>query len=159
MPRKFRTGQEVVIVKPALSSIPDHLAYSRAVIKHYLVRSYTVATLADPTVSWFAQTKSLSDEPMDFNKARLKEIFTHKFKPGDIVIGNERANTYGITKSGWVGKVLSITGETMKITALDSTSPSDVYHVRTLAFDLLNEPPSSLSPVEEFFLKEHPTQL
>lgn len=30
------------------------------------------------------------------------------FKPGDIVIGNEKANHYAVTKKDWVGKVLSV---------------------------------------------------
>lgn len=33
----------------------------------------------------------------------------HKFKPGDIVIGNEKANDkYGFTVKGYVGKVLDV---------------------------------------------------
>lgn len=32
------------------------------------------------------------------------------FKPGDIIIGTKEANIYGITREGWVGKVLETRG-------------------------------------------------
>ena len=34
-----------------------------------------------------------------------------KFKVGDKVVGNEKANRYGITDQGWVGYVVHVSGD------------------------------------------------
>ena len=38
----------------------------------------------------------------------IRPVTSCKFKVGDIIIGNKKANKYGITKQHWVGKVVRV---------------------------------------------------
>ena len=38
----------------------------------------------------------------------IRPITGCKFKVGDVIIGNKKANKYGITKQHWVGKVVRV---------------------------------------------------
>lgn len=66
-----------------------------------------------------------------------------KFKVGDLVIGNDKANSYTFTKKGWIGRVESIekfaliwglNGEYISISNV--TNPSEKYVVEADCFDL-----------------------
>ena len=41
----------------------------------------------------------------------IRPITGCKFKVGDVIIGNKKANKYGITKEKWVGKVIQVFDE------------------------------------------------
>lgn len=65
-----------------------------------------------------------------------------KFKVGDIVVGNKKANDYGITVEGWKGKIVSVVDvedDQDDIWVKDLTS-SERYWVRSERFDLLEQP-------------------
>lgn len=54
------------------------------------------------------------------------------FKAGDTVIGNSKAESfYNITREGWVGTVLSVTGDILHVKGRDNT----VHWVRQDCFD------------------------
>lgn len=57
-----------------------------------------------------------------------------KFKVGDRVIGNDRADHYGITTKGWIGRVRDVRGEFLDVEGDDNT----VFTVRADCFDLYN---------------------
>lgn len=62
----------------------------------------------------------------------------HKFRVGDIVIGNKKANHYNWTIEGWKGKVMSIKSENIIfVRALEGSSPT--YDVMASRFDLFKE--------------------
>lgn len=70
-----------------------------------------------------------------------------KFKIGDIVIGNEKADEcYSITKKGWVGTVVNIFDESL-IEVRDETIGA-TFAVISECFDFLN-PPNKISEEEE----------
>lgn len=62
-----------------------------------------------------------------------------KFKIGDKVIGNEKANRYGITKKGWVGTVIRISAFANAIDACGEDGRI-FKHLFSDAFDLFEEP-------------------
>ena len=74
-----------------------------------------------------------------------------KFKVGDKIIGNEKANRYGITRQGWKGVVIEVLEKPMKRTdgadsgmywtfKAHSVSNDMNFYLSDDAFDLLPEP-------------------
>lgn len=61
-----------------------------------------------------------------------------KFRVGDIVIGNYRADEYAITTRGYIGEVVSIDedGSRMRITGVDDSNYKCAWKVKTNCFDL-----------------------
>lgn len=59
-----------------------------------------------------------------------EETVTHKFKVGDKVIGNEKANRYGITKEDWIGTVAEVD---------DNGFEADGFYLDYDCFDLYEE--------------------
>jgi ribosomal protein L21E len=60
-----------------------------------------------------------------------------KFKVGDIVIGNAKADQYNITTEGWKGRVIGVTDDYFTVVGLDGGSE---YAVEYDCFDLFVEP-------------------
>ncbi len=74
-----------------------------------------------------------------------------KFKVGDIVIGNEKACRYGITKTGWIGKVVSLYGNGyIGVNEIDNSSKI-CYAVIQEAFDLFGTPNTVSEQTEKEF--------
>ena len=57
-----------------------------------------------------------------------------RFNVGDVVIGNAKANCYGITRQGWIGTVVSVRGDYIEI---KGKSDSSVFDVLADRFDLM----------------------
>lgn len=73
---------------------------------------------------------------------RLKEKVVPKFKVGDIVIGNEKANkTYAYTRKGAIGKVRAIFDKSIAVdfisSTLDGTPCTTSFDVDPDCFDLV----------------------
>ena len=52
-----------------------------------------------------------TSDPAELAKHCMEDIdpdFGKKIKKGDIIVGNSKANKYGITKEGWVGVVVQV---------------------------------------------------
>lgn len=58
-----------------------------------------------------------------------------KFKVGDVVIGNDKAYAYGITKPGWIGYVVSV-GPSKGIIRVKESKNAHEYPVLDMCFDL-----------------------
>jgi hypothetical protein len=58
---------------------------------------------------------------------------TNKFRVGDIIVGNEKANYYNVTKKGWEGTVIKV-HRGNEITVKDSDG--EKYNVDAKCFDL-----------------------
>ncbi|MHD0307445.1 hypothetical protein [Rhodococcus erythropolis] len=58
-----------------------------------------------------------------------------KFRIGDQIVGNKRANSYGITKEGWRGVVTSVTDRRFSAQALDGRT--DFTSLEHDDFDLI----------------------
>lgn len=62
------------------------------------------------------------------------------FKPGDIVIGTKKANCYGITREGWVGKVTSVgTGAGIEVEGPDHRGVNTYFAVDGRYFEIYCE--------------------
>lgn len=61
-----------------------------------------------------------------------------KFKVGDVVIGNEKANTYSITKQGWIGTVIKIPHDNSMYVLGEGTIETG-FPVQQSFFDLYNQ--------------------
>lgn len=74
-----------------------------------------------------------------------------KFKVGDIVIGNEKANCYSITRPGWIGKVVRLYNEGYIGVIQNGIDRWDkVYPVLPEAFDLFETNAVSEQTEKEF---------
>lgn len=69
-----------------------------------------------------------------------------KFKVGDIIVGNEKANRYGVTRNGWVGKVVQVFKEPCEGVGCDEGKPITFKAARVnvepemaTAFDLCDD--------------------
>lgn len=74
------------------------------------------------------------------------ELIKRKFKIGDKVIGNEKANRYGITREGWFGKVVGVKDD-VKIEVRSGDGSS--FWVDPDCFNLYEE-----KPVKKSFKRE-----
>ena len=57
------------------------------------------------------------------------------FKVGDVVIANERANNYSITKPGWIGTVVKVYKEMIGV-----RGKGGYFDVYPKCFDLYKDP-------------------
>ena len=58
--------------------------------------------------AWFALNRLVfSEDNAELQPEEQREPKC-KFKVGDIIIGNEKANKYGVTRQGWVGRVIRV---------------------------------------------------
>lgn len=64
-----------------------------------------------------------------------------KFKVGDVVIGNELANDYGITVEGWKGDVVDIDIHSKNNIFVKDLATKDKYWVDSNCFDMYKEAP------------------
>jgi len=71
-----------------------------------------------------------------------------RFKPGDTVIGNMKAQVYAITSPGWVGEVVDVGSSWIRVIGKDSRGKTQDFVVDAECFDLLNQFPEPSS--EEF---------
>lgn len=60
-----------------------------------------------------------------------------KFKVGDKVVGNEKANRYGITNQGWVGYVVSVGDDRIDVWEKLGEGIDGGYTVDPACFDLI----------------------
>ena len=65
-------------------------------------------------------------------KIALDRVFNEEFHVGDVVIGNESANKYGITREGYVGVVREVDDREIYIVGKDSRH----FEVDKTAFDM-----------------------
>ncbi len=68
------------------------------------------------------------------------------FKIGDVVVGNEKANKYGVTRQGYVGKITAIDGDHITVETITASPDPDafsdyghIYVVNSAHFDLLKK--------------------
>jgi hypothetical protein len=64
-----------------------------------------------------------------------------KFKVGDVVIGNNLANDYGITVEGWKGEVVDTDPHSINNIFVKDLATKDKYWVDSNCFDMYKEAP------------------
>lgn len=89
----------------------------------------------DGNVYWYA-----NEAMMDLEWPEVKKP---KFQIGDKVIGNEKANKYGITRKGWTGTVVEVFVETIKV---ESTDDFSRFIVDSDCFDLVSRKETEKTP-------------
>ena len=69
-----------------------------------------------------------------------------KFKVGDVIVGNSKANRYGITREGWVGEVIEVLDDPFKGHGCDTgkwctfyAKPVNNRATSSLKFDLCDD--------------------
>lgn len=89
----------------------------------------------DGMAYWYA-----NDEMLDPERPEGKKT---KFQIGDKVIGNQEANKYGITRKGWTGTVIGVSGETISVESTDCFSR---FMVDSDCFDLVSRKETEKTP-------------
>lgn len=89
----------------------------------------------DGMVYWYAD-----ETMMDLERPEGKKT---KFQIGDKVIGNQKANKYGITRKGWTGTVVKVVGE---IITVESADYACSFVVDSDCFDLLSRKKTEKTP-------------
>lgn len=89
----------------------------------------------DGMVYWFMDETNMNLEWPEGKKP--------EFQVGDKVIGNEKANKYGITRKGWTGTVVGVSGETISVESTDCISR---FMVDSDCFDLVSRKETEKTP-------------
>ena len=79
-------------------------------------------------------------EGWELVEAAEKKEGEYKFKVGDVIIGNEKANAYGHTVQGWIGVVTRVEGDHFHAKGRDDDSGGGTgFELRYDRFDLLED--------------------
>lgn len=89
----------------------------------------------DGMVYWYAD-----EALMDLEWPERKK---EKFQIGDKVVGNQKANKYGITRKGWTGTVVGVSSETISVESTDCFSH---FMVDSDCFDLVSRKETEKTP-------------
>ena len=92
-------------------------------------------SLEDGMVYWY-----MSETNMDLEWPERKKT---KFQIGDKIIGNQKANKYEITRKGWTGTVVGVSGETISVESTDCFSH---FIVDSDCFDLVSRKETEKTP-------------
>ena len=136
MKHKFKIGDKVRVLDG--SNIRNYTGGWYEHMNKYVGKVSTIVgvyTLQDGRTSY-----ALEPFIMRFDERGLELAKDEgKFKVGDIVIGNEYASgTYGITKSGWKGQVVSVNADgTFDAERIGFTDTCIFYRLLPECFDLL----------------------
>jgi hypothetical protein len=139
----FEEGEIVNVFKCGYGCGSEDLGVQRIFIaerlreckyKNHTRRVYAVFSHLDGTykaIDTEAIRKATQEEREEFKKKELAKSYTppqkpmeepktySKFQIGDVIIGNAKANSvYGITREGWKGLVVFVSGNSIKATSL-----------------------------------------
>lgn len=104
-------------------------------IDHFKENGIHNVSREDGRAYWYA-----SEAMMDLEWSEGKRP---KFQIGDKVIGNQKANKYGITRKGWTGTVVGVSGETIGVESTDCFSR---FMVDSDCFDLVSRKETEKTP-------------
>lgn len=96
-------------------------------IEHFKENGIHNVSREDGGAYWYANDAMLDLEWPDGKKT--------KFQIGDKIIGNQKANKYRITRKGWTGTVVGVSGETISVESTDCFSR---FMVDSDCFDLVS---------------------
>ena len=102
----------------------------------------------DGMVYWYAREETLDLERPKGKKSNtvtncVETSDKTKFQVGDKIIGNQKANKYGITRMGWTGTVVGVSGETISVESTDCFSR---FMVDSDCFDLVSRKETEKTP-------------
>ena len=146
MKHKFKVGDKVIVLDD--SNIKNYTGGWYEYMNKYVGKVCTIVkvyTFQDGRTSYNLENCRNENIPfmVKFDERGLElakdESTKDKFKVGDIVIGNEYASgTYGITKSGWKGQVVSVNADgTFDAERIGFTNTCTFYRLLPECFDLL----------------------
>ena len=131
---KYKIGDKVKVREDLIVDQSYPHVYFRDTMK-----PYKVVTIKGHTICGYSVEENVFVYSDNMLEGLYKEKGENKmkFKVGDIVIGNEKANKYNFTREGFIGEVTQVHGERMHIKrycGIDS-----FYNVLQSCFDLYRE--------------------